>query len=104
MNTLTIIHGRFIGSNDVPTPPTIEVLADVADERTRQDARWGRQDHSDMQWLAVLTEEVGEVAKCLCEMNVPGNGHSTVQHLREELIQVAAVAVAAVECIDRRLG
>jgi hypothetical protein len=95
----------------------VNVLADVADERTRQDDRWGEQNHPDgtgapefgeladrakqqyedaardgsVTWTNVLLEEVAEAF-----------AESDPARLREELIQVAAVAVAWAECIDRR--
>jgi len=49
--------------------------------------------------LAVLAEEFGEVANAVLETSYGADGD---EHLREELIQVAAVAVAWVEAIDRR--
>ena len=95
----------------------VNALADVADERNRQDARWGEQNHPDgtggavsealadmakadyeraaatgaMTWELVLWEEVAEAL-----------AETDPARLREELIQVAAVAVAWAECIDRR--
>jgi NTP pyrophosphatase (non-canonical NTP hydrolase) len=45
------------------------------------------------QSLAILTEELGEVARAL-------NEKEPIEHLREELIQVAAVAVAWAEACD----
>lgn len=52
-------------------------------------------------WLAVLTEEVGEVARVLCEASL-GNIDTLTElsSLREELIQVAAMACAWVAAID----
>ena len=97
----------------------VEVLAAVADERLRQDERWGEQNHPDgtghyedgdaakadrlkiqyaiasqngvLNWRLILLEEVYEAL-----------AESDPERLREELIQVAAVAVAWAECIDRR--
>lgn len=95
------------------------VLTDIADERTRQDERWGKQSHPSfgrprdlnlansmeilgklvceaaakeghLAWKHILEEEVQEV-----------NNARTLIDLRKELIQVAAVAVAWVESIDR---
>lgn len=40
-----------------------EALANVAEERHRQNERWGSQHHPPGVWLAVLAEEVGEVAR-----------------------------------------
>jgi len=52
-------------------------------------------------WLPVLVEEVGEVAKVLCDHR---HGLLTVDRarddLRAELIQVAAMTVAWIEAID----
>lgn len=69
---------------------------EIADERVRQDAKWGgipgidrTDDHT---YAAVLGEEFGEACKAWIERDVPG--------LRTELIQVAAVALAWVEELD----
>lgn len=52
-----------------------------------------------MSWLGILTEEVGEVAKEVNEIHFRCGSFS---NLRDELIQVAAVATAWVESIDRK--
>jgi hypothetical protein len=107
------------------------VLTEVAAERARQEQKWGQQNHVDwtrttatsdlagvwpggvgphFKWITdykaagkeghalgyfdILMEEVGEAHDEAREGNVSA--------LREEVIQVAAVAVAWVECIDRR--
>lgn len=77
---------------------TERTLAEVAAERGRQDELWGEQNYDPYMWLAILVEEVGEVGEAL------NDKAATVEEYREELIQVAAVAVAAVESLDRRLG
>lgn len=70
-----------------------EIEGDVDDERARQDRTWGRSPHD---WpapaavkLAVLAEEVGELAE-----DLTAGRHDPA---RAELIQVAAVAVAWLE-------
>lgn len=68
-------------------------------ERERQDYKFGAQDHDDMTWSAILTEEVGEVAQAALEARFNGAEPGAV---REELIQCAAVCVAWIECLDRR--
>jgi malonyl CoA-acyl carrier protein transacylase len=98
---------------------TIGVLGEVERERLRQDELWGEQNWSDgedafrpayaevaqmfqelnpyraadgtLTWSHILGEEVAEAV-----------AESDVVKLREELVQVAAVAVAWIECIDRR--
>lgn len=77
------------------------VLHDVAQERVRQDAKWGEQNHDPFAYLAILMEEVGELAQAALHARFGGPGGSPA-HLREEAVQCAAVAVAIVECLDRR--
>lgn len=99
---------------------TDRVLGEIALERVAQDAKWGEQNHPILpidpsmehhlrmeerqaravyerhadegmvSWYDILREEFCEV---FIERNPPAQRH--------ELIQVAAVAVAMVECIDR---
>lgn len=94
-----------------------DVLASIAFERTRQNNKWGEQNHPDgtgddlfqessedaksatdiaatrgtLTWQLILEEEVLEAF-----------AESDPIALREELVQVAAVAVAWIEAIDRR--
>jgi NTP pyrophosphatase (non-canonical NTP hydrolase) len=74
------------------------VLADLVGERTRQDAKWGEQNHDAATWLAILTEEVGEAAQAILHDTFGGRAAGS---LRTELVQVAAVTVQWIECIDR---
>lgn len=104
------------------------VLNEIKDERLKQEAKWGQQNHpildpilldrppvrmcqeyeipsenrarqmcethanrGDLTYMHILMEEVSEAASC---------GRNT-SSLRKELIQVAAVAVAMVESLDR---
>ena len=83
------------------TDATIEVLEKVAAERSNQDAKWGEQNHDPGKWLAILTEEVGELAKEMLEYDA--DPVETVS-MRREAIQVAAVAVAFIEYLDRRVA
>lgn len=75
---------------------TQEVLQEVAKERERQNTKWGVQRHNPLTWLAILGEEVGEVNKAVLENIFSRKG---LENYREELIQVAAVAVAAIESL-----
>jgi len=88
------------------------VLDEVLQERAKQDDKFGQQNHNTVAWMAILTEEVGESAKEACEVYFKqrlrfknkevGELYSAgLKNLREELIQVAAVAVAFVESLDR---
>lgn len=84
----------------------LDISAMVADEvlleRQRQDEKWGEQNHHPMEWLTILGEEVGEANKAALEAHFKGYGaQGDWSNYRAELIQVAAVAVAMVECLDR---
>jgi NTP pyrophosphatase (non-canonical NTP hydrolase) len=79
----------------------IAALEAVTNERARQDVRWGEQNHDDVWWLAILTEEVGELAQAILHDRFGGAAQGQVQ---AELVQVAAVAVAWLECLARREG
>lgn len=68
-------------------------------ERARQDEKWGEQNHEDETWLAILMEEVGELAEAILHRRFGGGKAS---HRNKELVQVAAVAIAWMECIERR--
>lgn len=77
------------------------IYDEISAERTSQDAKFGTQAHKPVEWLPILVEEVGEVAKEVCE-----NHHSwfygkrDYANYRKELIQVAAVCVHMIENLD----
>ena len=66
-----------------------QVIWSIKEERARQDKKWGLQTHSPAVWLTILMEEVGEAARTSLEGDPVG--------YVEELVQVAAVAIAALE-------
>jgi NTP pyrophosphatase (non-canonical NTP hydrolase) len=69
-------------------------LGDVMLERAAQDRKWGEQNHPDLRWLAILVEEVGELAQALIDGR-PADA-------RRELVQVTAVGLAWLEAMERR--
>lgn len=78
------------------------VIGEVLEERNRQEAKWGEQNHHPALWLAILGEEVGEANKAVLEAHFPNyKNHGDYTQARAELIQVAAVAVAMIESLDR---
>lgn len=77
-----------------------KALDDILAERARQDAKWGEQNHDPFTYLAILTEEVGELAQAALHANFGG---PAAYGLRTEAVHVAAVALAIVECLDRGL-
>lgn len=97
---------------------TKRVLVEISDERIRQNDQWGEQNHPDgtsitshkrqadnRRWLCDQAAKDGKVTwkHILDEEVYEAFAETDPVKLREELIQVAAVAVAWVEAIDRRL-
>lgn len=72
------------------------VVHEVYEERLRQIGKWGDPNHPLADFLAILMEEVGEVAQAI---NGHRFGNASIADVRAELIQTAAVAVAMAEII-----
>ena len=68
-----------------------EIYDSIKTERERQDKKWGIQNHSPYKWMAILMEEVGEACTSILEE----------KNYKAELVQIAAVAVAAIESLRR---
>ena len=95
---------------------TARILVDVRAERERQEAIGTAKREAGIAWhscadpdmsggddkrAAVLGEEFGEVCRAVLESGYGTDGAGD-QALRDELVQVAAVAVAWAEAIDAR--
>ena len=85
---------------------SLTIYGEIQAERERQDVRWGEQDHHPVYWTGILAEELGEVAQAAIELNgrcarTMDDAEDALRGLRLELVQLAAVAVAALECLDR---
>ncbi len=96
------MNPRQIETALMATPLQIaRVLVEIAAERARQDVAHPNDNcsqptiHNSFK-LTVLVEEVGEVAQALQRGCLDTTGRA---HLREELIQVAAVAAAWAESL-----
>jgi NTP pyrophosphatase (non-canonical NTP hydrolase) len=72
------------------------VNMNVFEERLRQNDLWGHQRHNYGAWLAILVEEVGEVAQAM-QKGMVSQKKTDSEDLYKELIQVAAVASAIAE-------
>lgn len=77
----------------------------VKEELKRQESKWGQQNKNPFVYACTLGEEYGEACKALNEI-IEGkvDTHEGMLELEYELIQTAAVAVAMVGAIRRRLG
>jgi len=76
----------------------MNVLAEVAAERTRQDAQWGGAEHDDAVPLDTFVQLIMDYAGWARAKAREG---SPVE-ARQRLVQVAALAVAATESLSRR--
>lgn len=79
-------------------------LQDIMEERARQDEKWGEQNHDPYKWMVILAEEYGEACREALEAETAANLSLVDIHLmayRKELIETAAVALAALESLDR---
>lgn len=77
-------------------------IKEVLRERFRQDLKWGRQDHALERWTGILGEEYGELCEAINETIFDnGTDKGGYKQMRKEAIQVAAVAVAFAEYLDR---
>lgn len=74
------------------------VIDEVAVERDRQDQKWGGSEHDDLHGVAEFVQFIMDYAGWARQMASAGSPDKA----RRRLIQVAALAVAAVESIDRR--
>jgi NTP pyrophosphatase (non-canonical NTP hydrolase) len=99
----------------IPIAKFPPILDAIITERVAQDSKWGpsteRKDVSLAIWNTALVEEVGEVARALLVLRgttaylatgVPTRvtEDHDIQHLRTELVQVAALAWAMIEALD----
>lgn len=88
------------------TPGLARVLGEVADERDRQDAKWGGPEHDDRHrdgtGSGVMATAGTTWHHILSAHAAAAFAESDPARLRVELVQVAAVVVAWVQAIDRR--
>lgn len=102
----------------------IDALSEIQKEVLRQNEKWGEQNHTMIEWQGILMEEVGEAAKEAVDFHFqnkkdnylnnprfdsPESAIIAFQQLQEtrkvnyrnELIQIAAVVVQMINCLDR---
>lgn len=77
-----------------------DVYDDIKAERARQDAKWGGPEHDDElppeEWLEFIKSHVDDAEDCIGD----GEDDSDARH-RNALVEVAALAVAGIEYMDR---
>jgi hypothetical protein len=96
----------------------MNIALEIEEERLRQDAKWGEQNHPSrfpgctpligtadhVRALCDLrfANKCGSWADIACEELAEACDETDEARVREELVQLAAVCVAWIECIDRR--
>lgn len=73
-------------------------------ERDRQERKWGEQNHHPALWATILGEEFGEFCEAVNETAFENGVHREkggYENMMRELTHVAAVAIAAMECLMR---
>ena len=78
-----------------------EELLLVEAELTHQYRKWGLQNRTLFEWICYLTEEVGELAEAIAENHYR---EGTIEHIREEAVQVAALAIKILQITRNEKG
>jgi NTP pyrophosphatase (non-canonical NTP hydrolase) len=78
-----------------PRPDMQRIFDLVKAERTKQDAKWGQQNHEARSWMLIAMEEIGEISKAVLEEDF--------QNYIVELVQTTAVLTAWLENELRKL-
>ena len=92
------------GTDDGRSRQLAVAVLDAMKERVKQDQRFGVQDLDPFYWAAILAEEVGEYCAAAQAVRLlpEGSGDALLlRAMRTEAVQVAAVAIAMIECLDR---
>ena len=76
-----------------------EVIDDVVNERHRQDMKWGGASHDDEHTFSEYVEWIESYAGWARMMAQMGS----MDKARNRMVQVAALAVACVESLDRKI-
>lgn len=86
-----------------------KITEELHTEKENQYKKWGKQNHTPIEWLAILMEEVGEVSKEALEHHFQKKNFSIIDkswnseklsNYRKELLQVGAVIISMIECLD----
>jgi hypothetical protein len=77
-----------------------EIFVEIAEERGRQDFKWGGPAHDDLHdvpaWLNFIMAHTKKAEK------VSADWSFDLKVFRKQMVRVAALALAAIEWVDRR--
>ncbi len=79
------------------------LLEEIAQERERQDAKWGwPRRHGMEKWFLILLEEMGEASECLLQMESGDKPGDWPASFEKEMVQVIAVGMAMLQQFRER--
>ena len=88
------LNAALVAPAAAPEQPASKALQDVATERQRQDAKWGGPEHDDLHSFADWHRFINE--------RLASSAYANEARTRKLLIEIAALAVAAAESMDRK--
>ncbi len=87
-----------------PLTPQATIFQQIAVERDRQDKQWGGWSHDDKHdrkdWINFIHEHNSRAQKAVARKT--GQPAPDLDEYRKQLVEVAALAVAGIEALDRR--
>ena len=89
------LNAALVAPAAAPEQPASKALQDVATERQRQDAKWGGPEHDDTHPISDWQRFISQRAENLVYRGNP-------ERMYELFIEIAALAVAAAESMDRK--
>lgn len=82
-----------------------KILEEIREERKHQDKKWGGPNYDDQHdpyaWAAFVTNYLGQALSDF--VNESGQYEARYRKWRYNMVKVAALAVAAIEVVDRKL-
>jgi hypothetical protein len=99
-------EARLAGRRDAPIDrERAEVYAEISLERAGQNAEWGGDTHDDehsiIEWSLFIGKQAGKLSSWAIAM-LDNTSDWPIREARGALVKIAAIAVAAIESIDRR--
>jgi hypothetical protein len=80
-----------------------DVFNEIREERQRQDEQWGGPEHDDthdpLAWVGFIADQQEKVAVGAITR---GESYYTTPDCRQRIVKIAALAVAALESMDRK--
>lgn len=99
-DTIETLSAKLQAANMERLTMQEKIIGKVLEERKRQDAKWGEQNHSSYVWASIIGEEYGEMCKAINEFGFNPT-LDREQDIYTEAIQTIASCMAMLECMER---